>query len=59
MAAQPGLVETIVGPPSLTSHVECTGEERSAAGIPEELIHYSVGIEDPDDLRTDQEQERS
>jgi len=49
-AANLGAVETIAGPPSLTSHVECTPEERSALGIPEGLIRYSVGIEDVDDL---------
>jgi cystathionine gamma-synthase len=49
-AANLGAVETIAGPPSLTSHVECTAEERKALGIPEGLIRYSVGIEDLDDL---------
>jgi cystathionine gamma-synthase len=56
LAANLGQVETIAGPPALTSHVECTPEERAAAGIPEGLIRYSVGIEDAadliDDLRT-------
>ena len=49
-AANLGAVETIAGPPATTSHVECTAEEREAMGIPEGLIRYSVGIEDPDDL---------
>jgi cystathionine gamma-synthase len=48
-----GAIETIAGPPSLTSHVECTPEERSALGIPEGLVRYSVGIEDVDDLMSD------
>lgn len=52
-AANLGAVETIVGPPATTSHVECTAEEREAMGIPEGLIRYSVGIEDPDDLIAD------
>jgi hypothetical protein len=46
-AANLGAVETIAGPPATTSHVECTVEERAAMGIPEGLIRYSVGIEDP------------
>ncbi len=50
LAANLGQVETVAGPPSLTSHVECTAEERAAAGIPEGLIRYSAGIEDRDDL---------
>ncbi len=52
-AANLGAVETVVGPPATTSHVECTGEEREAMGIPEGLIRYSVGIEDADDLIAD------
>jgi cystathionine gamma-synthase len=52
-AANLGAVETIVGPPATTSHVECTREEREAMGIPESLIRYSVGIEDVKDLIAD------
>jgi cystathionine gamma-synthase len=52
-AANLGAVETIVGTPATTSHVECTPEERRAMGIPEGLIRYSVGIEDADDLIAD------
>ncbi len=55
-AANLGSVETIVGPPATTSHVECTREEREAMGIPENLIRYSVGIEDSQDLIADLEQ---
>jgi cystathionine gamma-synthase len=56
MAANLGQVETIVGPPATTSHVELTDEERAEAGVPEGLIRYSAGIEDVDDLRDDLEQ---
>ncbi len=49
-AANLGAVETIVGPPATTSHVECTPEERASLGIPESLIRYSTGIEDTEDL---------
>jgi cystathionine gamma-synthase len=52
-AANLGAVETIVGPPATTSHVELTATERAALGIPEGLIRYSVGIEDVDDLLRD------
>ncbi len=55
-AANLGAVETIVGPPATTSHVECTREERQAMGIPESLIRYSTGIEDVHDLKQDLEQ---
>ena len=55
MAANLGQVETVVGPPALTSHVELNAEERAAAGVPEGLIRYAVGIEDVEDLRRDLE----
>jgi cystathionine gamma-synthase len=53
LAANLGCVETVVGPPLVTSHVECTAEERAAAGIPEGLVRYSTGIEDVEDLIAD------
>ena len=56
LAANLGAVETVAGPPATTSHVESTPEERSAHGIPEALIRYSVGIEDVQDLIADLQQ---
>jgi cystathionine gamma-synthase len=53
LAANLGAVETVAGPPSTTSHVESTKEERAASGIPKALIRYSVGIEDSEDLIAD------
>lgn len=52
-AANLGAVETTVGPPATTSHVECTPQERAALGIPEGLVRYSAGIEHVDDLLAD------
>ncbi|NNN14726.1 MAG: cystathionine gamma-synthase family protein [Acidimicrobiaceae bacterium] len=54
-AANLGSVETFVGPPRTTSHVELSEDERRSLGIPEGLIRYSVGIEDPRDLIADLE----
>ncbi len=54
-AANLGAVETIVGPPGATSHVECSPEEMAAMGIPDSLVRYSVGVEDADDLIADLE----
>jgi cystathionine gamma-synthase len=54
-AANLGAVETTIGPPATTSHVECSPEERAALGIPEGLIRYSAGIENIDDLLQDLE----
>jgi cystathionine gamma-synthase len=53
LAANLGAVETVAGPPATTSHVESSPAERAAAGIPEALIRYSVGVEDPADLIAD------
>lgn len=52
-AASLGSVGTLVGPPSTTSHVELSEAERAAAGIPEALVRYSVGIENAADLIAD------
>ena len=52
-AASLGSVATLVGPPATTSHVELTPEQRAAAGIPESLVRYSVGIENGVDLVAD------
>ncbi|MGD2043918.1 MAG: cystathionine gamma-synthase family protein [Acidimicrobiia bacterium] len=54
-AANLGSVETIVGPPATTSHVEVPAHERAALGIPEGLVRYSTGIEDVHDLLEDLE----
>lgn len=56
LAAHLGGVATTAGPPAVTSHVELSAEERARAGIPETLIRYSVGIEDPADLCADLDQ---
>jgi cystathionine gamma-synthase len=53
LAASLGSVGTLVGPPSTTSHVELSEAERAAAGIPEALVRYSVGIENAADLIDD------
>ena len=52
-AANLGAVETTVGPPATTSHVESSAAERGAMGIPESLVRYSAGIEHADDLISD------
>ena len=54
-AANLGAVETTVGPPATTSHVESSAREREAMGIPESLVRYSTGIEHAEDLISDLE----
>jgi len=53
LAAHLGSVDTIAGPPKTTSHCETTEQERARLGIPENLIRYSVGIENVEDLQAD------
>lgn len=55
-AANLGAVETIVGTPATTSHVEVSAKDRGALGIPEALVRYSTGIEDVNDLIADLQQ---
>jgi len=45
-----GGVETIISIPCLTSHIKMTPEERKAAGVSDDLLRLSVGIEDVEDL---------
>ena len=48
-----GGVETLVSQPRHTSHVDLTGEERAALGIPDGFVRISVGLEDLEDLKAD------
>jgi cystathionine beta-lyase len=48
-----GGVETIISIPCLTSHIKMTKEERMAAGVSDDLLRLSVGIEDAEDLLED------
>ncbi len=51
-----GGVESLIEQPALMSFYELTTEERLLVGIKDNLIRYSVGIEDGDDLIADLEQ---
>jgi cystathionine beta-lyase len=46
-------VESTVISPHLTSHALMTQDERDAVGISDQLIRFSVGIEDAKDLKRD------
>jgi cystathionine gamma-synthase len=48
-----GGVESLIEQPALMSFYELTTEERLMVGIKDNLIRYSVGIEDSDDLIAD------
>jgi cystathionine gamma-synthase len=51
-----GGVESLIEQPALMSFYELTTEERLLVGIKDNLIRYSVGIEDADDMIADLEQ---
>jgi cystathionine beta-lyase/cystathionine gamma-synthase len=48
-----GGVETLITRPAATSHAGMSPEDRAAAGITDDLIRLSVGIEDVEDLQAD------
>lgn len=48
-----GGVETIISIPRLTSHIKMSKQEREAAGISDDLLRLSVGIEDAQDILAD------
>lgn len=52
-AASLGGVESLVTRPAISSHVKLTAEERAAAGIGDDLIRFSTGIEAAQDLIAD------
>ena len=55
IGASLGGVESIVSHPSKISYYELDREDRLAIGIADELVRYSVGIEDAEDLIADLE----
>ncbi|MDN3243736.1 trans-sulfuration enzyme family protein [Glycomyces tritici] len=52
-AASLGGVESLVTRPAISSHAKLTAEERAAAGIADDLIRFSTGIEAAEDLIAD------
>ena len=53
LAESLGGVESLVAHPSTMTHAAMSPEARAAAGISDQLIRLSVGIESSDDLRAD------
>jgi cystathionine gamma-synthase len=51
-----GGIETLIEQPALMSYYEKTTEERLALGIKDNLVRFSVGIEDADDIIRDLDQ---
>lgn len=53
LAVSLGGTESLVSQPAVISYYELSRQERRALGIEDNLIRYSVGIEDADDLIAD------
>lgn len=53
IASNIGDVRTLVIHPASTLYIRATAEEREAAGVYEDTVRVSVGIEDPEDLIAD------
>ena len=51
--ANVGDIRSLVIHPASTTHQQMTDEQLSAAGIGDDLVRLSVGLEDPEDLITD------
>ena len=49
-------VESTILMPSLTSHSLMSAKERESIGIAQNLLRFSVGIENPEDIIADIEQ---
>jgi methionine-gamma-lyase len=56
LAVSLGGVETLIEHPASMTHAGMSREDRTAAGIDDGLVRYSVGIEDPADLIADLKQ---
>ncbi len=56
LAVSLGGVESLIQSPALMTHAGVPKEEREKAGIKDELVRYSIGIEEFEDLRSDMEQ---
>jgi cystathionine gamma-synthase len=56
LAVSLGGTESLVSQPSIISYFELSRAERQALGIQDNLIRYSVGVEDPEDLIADLDQ---
>jgi len=55
-AASLGGVESICSLPVLTSHYGVGAEELAAAGVTDDMVRLSIGLEHPDDLIADLDQ---
>jgi O-acetylhomoserine (thiol)-lyase len=53
LLANVGDAKTLVIHPASTTHQQLTSEEKAAAGVTDDMVRLSVGIEDPQDIVAD------
>jgi O-acetylhomoserine (thiol)-lyase len=51
-----GDARTLILHPASTTHQQLSPEQLTAAGVPADLIRFSVGLEDPEDIIWDLDQ---
>jgi len=56
LLANVGDAKTLVIHPASTTHQQLTDEEQAAAGVTDDMVRLSVGVEDPQDIVDDLEQ---
>jgi len=56
LAVSLGGVETLIQHPASMTHAKVSPEAKVKAGITDDLVRYSVGIEDVNDLMADLDQ---
>jgi cystathionine beta-lyase/cystathionine gamma-synthase len=56
LAASLGGVESLVSIPATSSHFALSAQERERAGVPDQMVRLSLGIEDAEDLIRDLDQ---
>jgi cystathionine beta-lyase/cystathionine gamma-synthase len=56
LAASLGGVESLVSIPATSSHYALSAAERERAGVPDQMVRLSLGIEDAEDLIRDLDQ---
>ncbi len=56
LLANVGDAKSLVIHPASTTHSQLTSEQRAAAGVPDDMVRLSMGLEDPADLIADLDQ---
>ncbi|QSG13568.1 O-acetylhomoserine aminocarboxypropyltransferase/cysteine synthase family protein [Halapricum desulfuricans] len=56
LLANVGDAKTLIIHPASTTHQQLTDEEKAAAGVTDDMVRLSVGVEDPQDIVDDLEQ---